>query len=202
MDKEYQITKQGLLDRLSVWDGFLKRRVHLIACGGTALTLLGVKESTKDIDLLVPAIKEYEYLVRTLQQLNYKPLTGPGWGRGDGFIFDLFRGKSVHTTELLESPLREGNHTVLKEFNHIYLGVLNYYDIIITKLFRNMSVDIQDCLALVRNKKDQIDLKKLRERFLETASYDVSENKIKGYFDSFLDMLNKEGLNDGTQQFI
>jgi len=27
-------------------------RVHLIACGGTALTLLNIKESTKDITLL------------------------------------------------------------------------------------------------------------------------------------------------------
>jgi hypothetical protein len=47
---EYRIDKQGLLDRISAWDTFLKRKVHLIACGGTALTLLGVKPSTKDID--------------------------------------------------------------------------------------------------------------------------------------------------------
>ena len=51
---EYRINKQGLLDELIIWDGFLRRTVHLIACGGTAMTLLGVKESTKDIDLVVP----------------------------------------------------------------------------------------------------------------------------------------------------
>jgi len=49
---EYRIDKDTLLDTLSVWNSHLKRKVHLIACGGTALTLLNVKESTKDIEKL------------------------------------------------------------------------------------------------------------------------------------------------------
>ncbi len=49
---KYRIDNQGLMDRLSAWNGFLKKDVHLIACGGTALTLLGIKASTKDIDLI------------------------------------------------------------------------------------------------------------------------------------------------------
>jgi len=60
---EYRIDKEGLLDTLSGWDGFLKRKIHLVACGGTAMTLLGVKASTKDIDLIVPNINEHEYLI-------------------------------------------------------------------------------------------------------------------------------------------
>jgi len=64
---------------ISIWDGFLKRRVHLIACGGTALTLLGIKASTKDIDLIVPVVAEYEYLIGILKQLGYKSATGWGW---------------------------------------------------------------------------------------------------------------------------
>lgn len=63
----YRIDKQGLLDKISVWDSFLKRKVHLIACGGTALTLLGVKASTKDIDLIVPDLTEYKYLINNLK---------------------------------------------------------------------------------------------------------------------------------------
>jgi len=73
---EYRIDKQGLLDRISAWDSFLKRKVHLIACGGTALTLLGVKDSTKDIDLLVPGEDEHDYLVNILKQLGYKSASG------------------------------------------------------------------------------------------------------------------------------
>jgi len=191
---EYRIDKQGLLDRISAWDTFLKRKVHLIACGGTALTLLGVKPSTKDIDLIVPNLDEHEYLVSILKQLGYKSVSGWGWERGDGFIFDLFRGKAVHTTELLESPLEKGNHILVKEFDRIDLGVLNYYDIIISKLFRATAIDIDDCLVLVTNKKQDIDIEHLKKRFKETASFDVSEDKVSKNFEHFLKILKKEGL--------
>jgi hypothetical protein len=186
---ELRINKQKLLDILSVWDGFLKRKVHLIACGGTALTLLGIKDSTKDIDLLVPQETEYDYLIGIVKELGYKQVTGPGWARDDGFIFDLFRGSRVHTTQLLDSPLKEGNNITIKELNHIYLGVLNYYDIIISKLFRSTSVDIDDCLMLIAHKKKEIDLGKLTFRFRETAAHDVSEVKVNKNLEHFLKIL-------------
>lgn len=193
----YRIDKQGLLDRISAWDGFLKRKVHLIACGGTALTLLGVKASTKDIDLIVPDLTEYEYLINNLEQIGYKPASGWGWTSGDGFIFDLFRDKIVHTTELLDSPLNKENHSLIKEFSHIYLGVLNYYDLIIVKLFRATTVDIEDCLSLMKDKRQEIDLNLLVKRFRETASFDVSEDKVNNNLEYFLKIIKKEGLNDG-----
>lgn len=194
---EYRIDKQGLLDRVAIWDSFLKKKVHLIACGGTALTLLGVKPSTKDIDLIVPDVYEHEYLISILKQLGYKSASGWGWKRDDGFIFDLFRGKTVHTTELLEPPLDKGNHILVKEFNRIYLGILNYYDIIITKLFRAASADMEDCLLLMKSKKKDIDLKRLEARFRKTASFDISEDKVIKNFEHFLNILKKERLFDG-----
>jgi hypothetical protein len=190
---EYRIDKQGLLDRISAWDTFLKRKVHLIACGGTALTLLDVKPSTKDIDLIVPNLNEHEYLITILKQLGYKSASGWGWKRQDGFIFDLFKGKSVHTTELLESPLEKGNHILVKEFDRIYLGVLNYYDIIISKLFRAAAIDIDDCLVLVKSRKKDIDLEYLEKRFKETASFDVSQDRVNKNFGHFLKILKKAG---------
>ena len=193
---EYRIDKEGLLNKLSAWDDFLKKKVHLIACGGTALTLLGLKASTKDVDLIAPDLDEYEYLIGILRQLGYKPVSGWGWGRGDGFIFDLFKGKSVHTTGLIESPLEKENHILIKEFDKIYLGVLNYYDIIISKLFRAAAVDIDDCLLLLKNKKKDIDFKHLKKRFKETASFDVSEAKVNRNFEHFLKILKKEGLGN------
>lgn len=113
----YRITKPGFIDVLTGWDNFLKKKVHLIACGGTAMTLLGIKESTKDIDLIVPSEDEHDYLVKILQQLGYKSASGHGWAKDNGFIFDLFRGKHVHTTELLESPLAKGNHLLVNYFD-------------------------------------------------------------------------------------
>lgn len=186
--------KYTLLKTLSLWDGYLKRKVHLIACGGTALTLMKLKESTKDVDIIMPLEKEYRYLVQKLKDLGYKLKTATGWTKGQGFIFDLFVGKTIFTTTLLESPLEKGNNMLLKEFSHIYLGVLNYYDLIISKIFRSKSVDIEDCLVLFRAKHKEIDYEKLKNRFYETSSYDISDDKNKKNFEYFLIILRKEGF--------
>jgi len=193
---EYRIDKQRLLDTFSTWDGYLKRKIHLIACGGTAMTLLGIKESTKDVDLLVPNEAEYDYLIGILKDLGYKPRTGSGWAKDSGFVFDLFRGKRIHTTELLESPLNKGNHQLVKEYKSIYLGVLNFYDLIISKLFRGSSVDLEDCLLLIKARKHEIEPDFLKARFRETASYDVSEEKVNRNLEHFLKILPKQGLNN------
>jgi len=186
---EYGISQHGLFDVLTAWDGFLRKKVHLIACGGTAMTLLGVKASTKDIDFVVPNENEYEYLIKTLKQLGYRSVSGSGWAKDDGFSFDLFRGKRVHTTELLESPINEGNHQLIKEYRHIYLGALNCYDLIISKLFRSSSVDIEDCLALISAKKDEIKIGRLVDQFKETASFDIAQERMNGYLEHFLKIL-------------
>ena len=160
------------------------------------MALLGIKPSTKDIDLIVPVLSEYEYLISVLKQLGYKNASGWGWSRGDGFIFDLFRGKTVHTTELIESPLERENHILIKEFSNIYLGILNYYDLIISKLFRAAGIDIEDCLSLIKERRKGIKIDRLIERFQETASFDVSEEKVNKNLEHFLRILKEEGLDD------
>lgn len=176
MNIEYRLNKQSLLELLSLWNKFLKRKVHLIACGGTALTLQAIKSSTKDVDFLIPLEGEYKYLIKTIQQLGYQQTTGSGWRKpGEAYIFDLYPGKRIHTTELLESP-----------------GVLNHYDLIISKLFRASGVDFEDCLALFRAKGKEIDMKKLEDRYQETARYDISEERVLKHWEHFKRLLEKE----------
>ena len=73
---------------------------------------------------------------------------------------------------------------------------MNYYDIIISKLFRATAVDIDNCLVLDKDKKNDMDFKRLEKRFKETASFDVSEDKVNKNFKHFLKILKKEGLID------
>ncbi len=189
----YRLTKQVLLEILGQWNGFVKRKVHLIACGGTALTLLDVKPSTKDVDFIVPNEPEFKYLIRILKDLGYRQTTGSGWQRKDDlFIFDLFPGKRIHTTELIESPLKEGMHKLLQEYSHLYIGVLNDYDLIVSKLFRGSAVDFDDCLMLAKAHKNTIDIKRLEHHCRELAKYDISENRILKSLEAFIDLLKKE----------
>ncbi len=57
---EYRLDKKVLLEVLAQWNNFIKRKIHLIACGGTALTLLGVKASTKDVDYFMDLLRQEE----------------------------------------------------------------------------------------------------------------------------------------------
>jgi hypothetical protein len=190
---EYRLDKHNLLEVLRLWNKFFNRKVRLIACGGTALTLQDIKSSTKDVDFMIPEESEYRYLIKIIRQLGYEQTTGFGWRKPqEMYIFDLYPGKRIHTTELLESPLKQGNHFWIETLQYISVGVLNHYDLIISKLFRGSTVDFEDCLDLFQTKIGDIDIKKLEDRYKKTASYDISEDRILKHWESFKRLLEKE----------
>ena len=67
----YRITSKTLIQTIDNWERLINFKVNLIGCGGTALTLLGIKDSTKDIDFIVPWPREYERLMKFLRSLGY-----------------------------------------------------------------------------------------------------------------------------------
>lgn len=192
MENKYRINADELIQTLAVWDELItgREKIHLIACGGTALTLLGYKPSTLDVDFLVPVENEYKRLIAFLRQAGYEQISGHRWKRPDEILlFDLFMGNKVFTTELLASPLEPGRHHKIREFKKIYLGVLNSIDLIITKLFRGTGVDMDDCQLLVTN--EAINLDELNERYKETAKYEISEDKVLRNLEIFLRRIKK-----------
>ena len=194
---KHRLNKSRLLEILREWNRFLKRKVHLISCGGTAMTLMGVKPSTKDVDFIVPRVKEHDYLTKQLKALGYKQVTGSGWKKaGEDFQFDIFRGNRIHTTELLDSPIKKGRHSILMEFSNLYIGILNDYDLIVSKLMRGTSVDFEDCLSLAKAHWAEIDMRKLIQHFYKMISYDVSEARLRPNIDHYLELLRKKELYD------
>ena len=192
---DYRLTKQQLFEVLEEWNRRLKRRVHLIACGGTAMTLLGVKASTKDVDFIAPVLTEYDYLIRTLAKMGYEKVTQSGWLRkGESFQFDIFPGTNIHTTGLLASPLEDGRHSLLREYSHLYIGILNHYDLICSKLMRGTRVDFEDCLALAEARISEIDVNALVEHYREMIMYDIAEERLKPHLTHFVDLLRERGL--------
>lgn len=195
---EYRLTRSELVNTLAGWGKFIKRKVRLIACGGTAMTLLNVKASTKDIDFMVPDDKEYVYLTKVLNEIGYKPQSAARWKKeGELFVTDLYAGNKIHTTELLESPLKEGNHVFVQNIGRLYIGILNFYDLISSKLMRGASVDFDDCLTLVKAKGKEIDKDLLVKRYNELIRYDTSAERIKGHLVSFLSRWEKEVREHG-----
>lgn len=106
-------------------------------------------------------------------------------------LFDLYPGSRVYSTGLLTSPLKRGGHRKIREWEKIYLGVLNPLDLIISKMFRGTELDIQDSLTLFQHEK--LDPKKLEKRYRETAKYDVSEERVLKNLPDLLARLKKSG---------
>lgn len=184
---KYRIDKIGLWNILENWGEFSPRKIRLVACGGTALTIQDLKPSTKDVDFIVPDQKEYNALIKTLKKLGYRLHTGTGWSRGDQYLFDLFQGSKVYSTELIESPLNEGNHIPIKTFEKIFVAALNDYDLIITKMFRGTQLDIDDCLALIRARGKALSMDRLSVRYRETADYALNPDSVLRNLKSLLD---------------
>ena len=193
---EYRLDKYQLLDILREWNRFLRRKVQLIACGGTAITLIGAKPSTKDVDFMVPIAGEYAYLTKQLKAFGYRQITGSGWERGgENIRFDFFQDNRIHTTELLVNPLEKDRHSILMEFSYLYIGILNHYDLICSKLMRGTNVDFEDCLRLVETRREEINIERLINHFHELVSYDVGEDRLRPNIDHFLELLREGGLH-------
>jgi hypothetical protein len=190
---KYRIIVNDLLDTLDNWNSLMNFRARLIACGGTALTLLKIKESTRDIDFTVPMHKEYDRLMKFLGDLGYEE-KGGGLAHDDdpNFIYQFWCGNKVFTTDLLDSPLDPGKHILIKRWSHIYLAALNLTDLIITKMFRGTSVDRDDCIVAFATGK--VKAEKLLERYSETARYDLNPKKMMRNFVYLAEGLREQEL--------
>lgn len=85
----------------------------------------------------------------------------------------------------------------MKEFSRLYVGILNDYDLIASKLFRGDAVDFEDCLMLVKKRKNEIDITRLQEHYKKLACYDISEDRVLTHLASFVRLLKEEGLAHG-----
>lgn len=190
---KYRITARELLQTIENWEHLIHFKVNLIGCGGTALTLLEVKESTKDIDFIVPIGKEHERLMKFLRSLGYEEKGGGLAHPNDPyFLYQFWIGNRVFTTDLLDSPLEPGRNIPIKKWRHIYLGALNLQDLIITKMFRGMPVDVEDCVAAFA--RFGIDPEELLKRYAEAAKYDLNPAKMIQNFIVFAEALLEKGM--------
>ena len=82
------------------------------------------------------------------------------------------------------------------EFSHLYIGILNNYDLISSKLMRGTNVDFEDCLKLAEARREEIDIERLIRHFHELVSYDVAQDRLRPNIDHFLDLLREKGLYD------
>ena len=187
------VTDKDLVDLLEDVDRYLKGTVIIIAIGGTAMTLTGMKDSTIDVDLDVPNAQQFKELKNTLLQIGFSNIR-PGGSNlkvmaPNGIILDLFSQNYIFGVQLVE-PLKTIS---IKQFKHINLQAIGPYDLIITKTARSDTRDFDDILALARMQ--TIDFGKLFQRFKNT--YDSGSHIQNGpqLFKDMLIFLERKGVS-------
>ncbi len=189
----YRLTSNDLMQTLENWNSLMSFRVSLIACGGTAMTLLNIKESTKDIDFIVPLNSQYDKLIKFLKDIGYNEGGGGLQHPEDpNFIYQFWCGNQVFTTQLLDPVLNKGKHQLIRKWSHIYLGALNLLDLILTKIFRGTSADEDDCIAVFET--GQVHAELLLKRYSEAARYDLNPDKVMQNYYYFTEKLLNKSL--------
>lgn len=140
-----QFDKQRLLEFLGELDEEVEEDITLVAAGGTAMTLLGLKKSTMDIDFTIPEehVKIFESALKRTPH---------------GFKIDYWPGGTVFSQTLPDDYLKK-SIPVKTKLRRIRLMALHPIDIVATKIGRLDERDLQDIRACVEKyglKKEQI----------------------------------------------
>ncbi len=157
--------KNDLLILIKDIDSKIDKKITLIAIGGTALTLLEIKDSTRDIDIIIPSKEDLNALIRVFHDINFKELSHNKWMTEIGIIIDIFEGDYIFNLQLIESPLKAS--ALFLELDNIKLKTLNLYDIIITKTERGDNRDFSDIKMILI--KEKLDMDVLVERYMKTT---------------------------------
>lgn len=147
--------------------------IELFALGGTAMVIKGIKESTKDIDFLTTNKYEEIKEIFTLAGLKEKQSSQICniWYMGDIRI-DIFYNEFIFGISLT-SDWKELSENV-KNIGTVKLNILNWYDLIITKIARSEERDILDIIEIIN--KLNLDFEKLKKRYYKIAETSLINN--------------------------
>ena len=141
-----EVNNDKLIEYLKAIDELLEEDIEVIAVGGTAMTLLGLKSSTIDIDFDFND-KDYE-IIKDIKDLV-----------PTGFRVDIFR-RGWIVTQQLPPDYIDNKIKIEIEFKHISLYALHPLDIVATKIPRLIDRDLEDiktCIETYNLTKDQVE---------------------------------------------
>ena len=155
----------------------LDTEIELFAIGGTAMVLANIKEATKDIDFLTTL--DYKTLSKLfklagLEETDNTKLCNK-WFLSNTRI-DIFYDEYILGISLPDDWRKLSEH--IRNIGKVKLFILNWYDIIITKIVRSEKRDIEDILKIIKRKK--LDFNKLKQRYYDLADVSlISDYDIK-----------------------
>ncbi len=173
MSNKQKLDNTKLLDFLAQIDNELDMKITLVAVGGTAMTLLNGKSSTRDVDFTIPS----EFFDKFQDAINGVP---------HGFEIQCWRDGLVFSNILPDDYLKRSK-PIKTKMKNITLAALHPVDIVVTKIGRLHPRDIEDietCIKKFKLKKEKI-LQRAKEMDYvgSEESYEINLGRvIKEYF--------------------
>ena len=161
------IDKNDLVKWLQKVDKNLKKHILVVAVGGTAMTLLGLKSSTVDVDFCVNS-KDKEELEAAISGT---------------FKVDIFVDGYIFSEQLPDDYMSKAKEMI--EMKNITLKALSPTDIIITKAARLNARDEEDIEALAKHVDKEILVKRFK---IVVKTYAGNEKQYNENFNHILKM--------------
>lgn len=162
----------------------LNMELELFAIGGTAMILKNIKEATKDIDFITTA--DYNEIKKAFTLAGLKEKDSSRlcniWHLNNTRI-DIFYGNFIMGISLPEDW--KNSSEKIRTIGRLKIYILNWQDIIITKIARSEKRDIDDILEIIKTQK--LNFKKLKERY-----YRIAETSLIADYDLKFKHLEKK----------
>ena|SRR5208283_5735590 len=161
------LARSELIEFLKEIEKELSRSITLVAVGGTALTLLRVKPSTRDLDFTIPG-QDYQEFQRALKNTPH------------GFKVDCWPDGMVFSQTLPDDYATKSSD--IRKLKRIKLKALSPVDIVVTKIGRldaRDKQDIQACIKRFRLRKNQIAKRAKRVEYVgRESNYQINLNHV------------------------
>ena len=182
--KNKDITRVEDLDNFLNLIADLNEPLELFAIGGTAMVLKKIKESTKDIDFLTTASYEnIKKLFRLAGLREESPSKICNTWRLEKTRIDIFYDGFIMGIPFPDDWKEKSEK--IKGIGKINLYILNWYDLIITKISRSEKRDIEDILKIIKSQ--GLDFNLLKKRY-----YSLAETALVADYDYKFKHLEKE----------
>lgn len=158
-----EIGNKELQDFLLEFNRYLPHRIRIVAIGGTALTLLGKKASTKDIDFCFVEESDRTSFTKTAQRLGYSPASSNRLV-GRGLMIDIYSNGYIFAVQLAEDYADKSIQ--IADMENIELRALAPMDLLITKAARLNGRDAEDIRTILASY--AFDPAELVSRYIET----------------------------------
>lgn len=147
-----------LINVLSDIGAKLKKKTKIYLIGGCAMTFMGAKAVTKDIDVVAISAEDTDNLIFAMKDVGFKrvnkitneyeALEAIIMERSDKMRFDVFTRKVCGKLEI--SKKMQSRATPYRTFGNLEVNLMSGEDILLFKGMTERSADLDDMLVLVQ----------------------------------------------------